>query len=57
MKTNNDTISLEKEKKKKKSKSDLKETAEKKISAFGKAMRRYSGSGMVEIIDMKAVMR
>ena len=39
------------------SKSDLKEKAEKKLSAFGMAMRKYSGSGMVEIIDMKAVLR
>ncbi len=37
------------------SKSDLKEKAEKKLSAFGKFM--LENQGMIEIIDMKAVMR
>jgi|GEM_PF-7016628 len=37
------------------SKSEFKEKAEKKLSAFGKFM--LENQGMIEIIDMKAVMR
>jgi hypothetical protein len=55
MKTSNDNISTEKEVKIKKDKSGIKETAEKKISAFTKFMQE--NQGMIEIIDMKAVMR
>ena len=35
-------------------KSDIKITSEPKMSAFGKAMRKYSGTG--KIVDMRAVM-
>jgi hypothetical protein len=55
MKTNNENISTEIKYKIKKSKSNLNETAEKKISAFGRFMQE--NQGMIEIIDMKAVMR